>query len=47
MAHTARSDDDKKEFFDSAEELDRKVSTLAEWVRESKHMITFTVSWRG
>ena len=32
-----------KEFFDSPEELERKVSRLAEWVRASKHFIVFTV----
>ena len=45
MAWTARDDDDKKEFFDSPEELDRKVSLLAEMVTSSKHMIAFTVGW--
>ena len=45
MASTARDEDDKKEYFDSAEELDEKVSQLAEWTRESKHMIVFTVSF--
>jgi len=45
MAWTARNDDEKKEFFDSPEELERKVSQLAEWVRSSKHMIVFTVSY--
>ena len=44
MASTARDEDDKKEYFDSPEELDKKVSQLAEWIRESKHMIVFTVS---
>ena len=43
MAWTARDDDDKKEFFDSPEELDRKVSLLAEMVTSSKHTIAFTV----
>ena len=44
MASTARDEDETKEFFDSPEELDKKVSQLADWVRESKHMIVFTVS---
>lgn len=44
MAHTALSDDETKEYFDSPEELDRKVTLLAQWVRKSKHMIAFTVS---
>jgi len=42
MAWTARSEDEKKEYFDSPEELEKKVSRLAEWVKESKHMIIFT-----
>ena len=44
MAHTALSDDETKEYFDSPEELDRKVTLLAQWVSKSKHMIAFTVS---
>jgi len=44
MAWTARTDDEKKEFFDSPEELEMKVSQLAKWVRSSEHMIVFTVS---
>ena len=44
MASTARKDEDKKEFFDSPEDLDKKVSQLAEWIRGSKHFIVFTVS---
>ena len=44
MASTARDEDDKKEYFDSPEELEKKVSQLAEWIRDSKHMIVFTVS---
>ena len=44
MASTARDDDETKEYFDSPEELDKKVSQLAEWMRESKHVIVFTVS---
>ena len=45
MASTARDEDETKEYFDSPEELDKKVSQLAEWVKESKHMIVFTVSF--
>ena len=45
MASTARDEDDTKEYFDSSEELEKKVSQLVEWVRESKHMIVFTVSF--
>ena len=47
MAWTARDDDGKKEFFDSPEELERKVQQLAEWVRESRHFFVFTVSEGG
>jgi predicted transcriptional regulator len=47
MASTARDDDDTKEYFDSPEELEKKVTQLAEWIRESKHMIVFTVSFIG
>ncbi len=46
MASTARKEDEKREYFDSPEELDRKVSQLAEWIRESRHIIAFTVSRR-
>ena len=44
MASTARADDETKEFFDSPEELERKVTQLADWIRRSKHFIAFTVS---
>ena len=44
MAFTARKDEEKKEYFDSPEELERKVGQLADWTRESKHFIAFTVS---
>ena len=44
MAWTARTEDETQEFFDPPEELDRKVSQLAEWIRSSKHAIAFTVS---
>ena len=47
MAWTARGDDDKKEYFDSPEELERKVQQLADWVRESKHFFVFTVRGEG
>ena len=46
MASTARSKDETTEYFDSPEELDRKVTLLAQWVRESKHMMAFTVRLR-
>ena len=41
---TARKDDEKKEYFDSLEELEGKVGQLADWIRESRHFIAFTVS---
>lgn len=44
MAWTARDDDDKKEYFDSPEELDRKVTEMVSWMKASRHMIIFTVS---
>ena len=43
MASTARSKDETTEYFDSPEELDRKVTLLTQWVRESRHMMAFTV----
>ncbi|XP_064404500.1 NAD-dependent protein deacylase sirtuin-6-like [Halichondria panicea] len=42
MASTIRSEEDTKEFFDSPEELETKVSQLADWIRQSKHFIVFT-----
>ena len=44
MASTIRSEEETKEFFDSPEELEQKVTQLADWVRQSKHFIVFTVS---
>ena len=44
MAHTARKKDEKKEYFDPPDVLERKVEQLVQWIRESKHMIAFTVS---
>jgi NAD-dependent histone deacetylase SIR2/mono-ADP-ribosyltransferase sirtuin 6 len=43
MADTAiKSEDEKKEYFDTKEELDRKVTRLAELVKKSKFFIGFT-----
>jgi NAD-dependent SIR2 family protein deacetylase len=43
MANTAlNSEDQKKEYFDSPEDLEAKVSQLASWILESKHFISFT-----
>ncbi len=44
MAWTARSDEEKEEFFETPEVLDAKATQMAEWIRESQHMIAFTVS---
>ena len=41
---TAPAEDKTKEFFDSPEELEGKVTQLADWIRQSKHFIAFTVS---
>jgi len=46
MAHTARNEDEKKEFFDSPEALDKKASHVVDMIRKSKHFIAFTVSTR-
>lgn len=40
--HNIEHEDDKKEFFDSPEELERKIDLLAKWVKESKHCVMFT-----
>ena len=43
MASTAiKSEEEKKEYFDSPEELDQKVQTLAEMIVLSKKMCFFT-----
>ena len=44
MAWTARDDEDKREYFDSPDELEKKATELAGWIRASRHMIVFTVS---
>lgn len=35
-------EDEKKEFFDTDEELEKKIDLLAKWVKESKHCVMFT-----
>jgi len=40
--HNIEREDDKKEFFDSPEELEKKIDLLAKWVKESKHCVMFT-----
>ena len=43
MASTAiQSEEEKKEYFDSPEELDAKTTILAQWIRESNMTIAFT-----
>lgn len=43
MADTAiKSEEEKKEYFDSPEELDEKVGMLAEMIIMSQHMVAFT-----
>ena len=43
MADTAiKDDEDKKEYFDSEEELDEKIEKLAMWILSSEHFISFT-----
>jgi hypothetical protein len=32
----------KKEYFDSKSELNAKLDKLAQWIRESQHLIVFT-----
>ena len=44
MAHTARSNEEKKEYFDPPDVLEKKVDELVQWIKDSKHMIAFTVS---
>lgn len=44
MAHTARKGDEKKEYFDPPDVLNKKVDQLVGMIRGSKHMIAFTVS---
>ena len=43
MASSAiKSEEAKKEYFDSPQVLDHKVTQLAEWIRESQALTTFT-----
>ena len=43
MASTAiQTEEAKKEYFDSPEELDLKTRQLAEWIKEARHFTTFT-----
>lgn len=43
MASSAhKTEKEKKEFFDSPEELDKKITHLAELIKKSKHFTAFT-----
>jgi NAD-dependent SIR2 family protein deacetylase len=43
MADTAiKSEEEKKEYFDTPEELDRKCDLLAQWIQSSEHFVAFT-----
>ena len=43
MADTAiKTEEEKKEYFETPEELDRKCTLLAQWIRESEYMSCFT-----
>jgi hypothetical protein len=43
MADTAiKSEEEKKEYFDSPEELDAKCDLLAQWIKSSEHFVAFT-----
>ena len=43
MTSTAlKTEEEKKEYFDTKEELEAKTSQLAKWIKESKHFIAFT-----
>jgi NAD-dependent SIR2 family protein deacetylase len=43
MADTAiKTEEEKKEYFDTPEELDRKCDLLAQWIRSSDHFVAFT-----
>jgi len=42
METAHKTEEEKKEFFDSEEVLDQKVTQLAEWIKASKHFIAFT-----
>jgi len=42
MADTALNDEEVEEFFDSEEVIDKKVSTLAQYVNNAKHFMVYT-----
>lgn len=45
MASTARKEDEKKEYFDPPDVLVKKIDQLVRMIKESKHMVVFTVSY--
>ena len=43
MASTAhKTEEEKKEYFDTKEELDLKATQLATWIKEAKQFVVFT-----
>ena len=40
--YNIEEEESKREYFDSAEALEKKVSKVADWVKASKHIIVFT-----
>lgn len=43
MVDTAiKDEEEKKEYFDSEEDVELKTDQLAEWIKESKHFVAFT-----
>ncbi|CAF4344155.1 unnamed protein product, partial [Adineta steineri] len=42
MAHGISDPKNKKEHFDTATHLEKKLDQLAQWIKESRHFIVFT-----
>lgn len=43
MADTAiKTEEEKREYFDTPQELDKKITELAELIKKSKHFVSFT-----
>jgi len=42
METAHKTEDEKKEYFDSDEELDRKIQLLADKIKSSRHFVAFT-----
>ena len=48
MASTAlKTEEEKKEYFDTMEDLDAKVAQLAIYIQESRHFVAFTGGKEG